>query len=305
MFGDDFGLFISTLFRFYQFSTAKIKKTFLHDLVLKILLRFEKELVMSLSGFLMFLIPALEDNVPENQHLAYLILDKTEKFVGTSKLYGEIWKTVLRTPRARLPALKHILTKKLPKNIDEMVSLNDGTVNNSNAAKATKIFPSKYNLVIRQGQLIVGFLKSYPEELSSDELEEYPDWYRKEIKYIQKVKRAAGKNLEKLKRDKIADAKKLRTAEELTIENCSLEESLEKEREKVLEAYQYFYYPNRANLVVNALLVGLSSFDDQLVRRATFDFLKSHIDIESLDFMSREEKVRLIEVALLNMKIND
>ena len=51
------------------------------------------------------------------------ILWKTEQIVGTSKLYGEIWKTMLRSPRTRLTAIKY-LDLKIPKNIDEAASMN-------------------------------------------------------------------------------------------------------------------------------------------------------------------------------------
>ena len=78
MFGTDLGLFLSTLFKFYQFATYQVKRKFLEKLVIEKLLRFEKELVMSLSGFLMFLVPALEDNSQENVSKAYEILAQTE-----------------------------------------------------------------------------------------------------------------------------------------------------------------------------------------------------------------------------------
>ena len=48
------------------------------------------------------------------------ILAKTEQIVGTSKFFGEIWKTMIRTPRARLSAIK-FLDRKIPKNIKQAV----------------------------------------------------------------------------------------------------------------------------------------------------------------------------------------
>lgn len=48
------------------------------------------------------------------------ILADTEKMVGTSEFYGEIWKAMLRTPRARLPAIKY-LDKKIPKTLKQAV----------------------------------------------------------------------------------------------------------------------------------------------------------------------------------------
>ena len=53
------------------------------------------------------------------------ILKKAEKIVGTSKLFGEIWKTMLRSPRSRLTAIKY-LEQKIPKHMYEAVELNKG-----------------------------------------------------------------------------------------------------------------------------------------------------------------------------------
>lgn len=87
------------------------------------------------------------------------------------------------------------------------------------------------------------------------------------------------------------------------------------EREKMemlaqhdLEAYCYFYYPNREHLLINALIKGLSIQDNMdnpvYVNRATFDFLITHMPISS-ELLSDEEKVRLLESALLNLKLRD
>ena len=75
-----------------------------------------------------------------------------------------------------------------------------------------------------------------------------------------------------------------------------------------LEAYCYFYYPNREHLLINALLKGLSIQDNMenpvYVNRATFDFLITHLPISG-DLLSDEEKIRLLEAALLNLKLRD
>jgi len=41
-------------------------------------------------------------------------LTETEKIVGTSKFFGEIWKCMMRTPRCRVSSMKY-LSKKIPK----------------------------------------------------------------------------------------------------------------------------------------------------------------------------------------------
>ena len=51
--------------------------------------------------------------------------------------------------------------------------------------------------------------------------------------------------------------------------------SLRKDKDK--NAFFYFYYPNKENLVVNALLSGLDIRENSVyVNRATFDFIISH-----------------------------
>ena len=75
-----------------------------------------------------------------------------------------------------------------------------------------------------------------------------------------------------------------------------------------IEAYCYFYYPNREHLVINALLKGLSIQDNMdnpvYVNRACFDFLITHLPIQS-ELLSDEEKIRVLEAALLNLKLRD
>ena len=75
-----------------------------------------------------------------------------------------------------------------------------------------------------------------------------------------------------------------------------------------LEAYCYFYYPNREHLVINALTKGLSISDNLdnpvYVNRATFDFLSTQLPITT-KALSDEEKIRLLEAALLNLKLRD
>ena len=69
-----------------------------------------------------------------------------------------------------------------------------------------------------------------------------------------------------------------------------------------MEAYQYFYYPNKQNLVNNALLFALQGDKNQLVNRATLDFLISHMPITN-NLNSKEEKIRLVEGALMTLVI--
>ena len=75
-------------------------------------------------------------------------------------------------------------------------------------------------------------------------------------------------------------------------------------RKAIIRALLFFYYPNRPNLVVNALLSGLHHKEENLVVRMTLDFLVSHIPIDG-DFVEKEELVRLVEGALLSLTMRD
>jgi hypothetical protein len=45
------------------------------------------------------------------------ILKETEKIVGTSRFFGEIWKTMLRTPKCALHTIRY-LKKRIPENVE-------------------------------------------------------------------------------------------------------------------------------------------------------------------------------------------
>lgn len=108
-------LFFSGLFNFYQFAAFEVKQSFL-ELIRVYVLQMKKELILSLPGFMLCMLPALEDQNSEILKKVENILSETEKIVGTSEFYGEIWKAMLRTPRARLSAIRY-LDKRIPKNL--------------------------------------------------------------------------------------------------------------------------------------------------------------------------------------------
>ena len=122
VFGDYMGLFISDLYNFYENAGFEVKRAFL-ELVDEDILSFEKELLMSLGAFLQCILPALDDSNEDMLAKVNKILLKTEMIVGTSKLYGEIWKTILRSPRARVMSLK-FLNEKIPRDVDDAAALN-------------------------------------------------------------------------------------------------------------------------------------------------------------------------------------
>ena len=282
IFGSDMGLFISNLYNFYQFADFQVKRSFL-DLVANYILRFEKELLMSLSAFVLCIVPALDDQDVGMVARIHDILHRTELIVGTSRLYGEIWKTMLRSPRTRLTAIKY-LEQKIPRSIDEAATLNpsqDGDDNTPVSAphKRTKIYPARYNMVITGGQVVV-------ETCDYSKTESLPDWATLEMNMLECVRANAGANMEQRHKARELDAQG------------------ERGRKAATRGLLYFYYPNRPNLVINALLSGLHSREDNLVVRATFDFLISHVEIDG-DFIEKEERVRLVEGALLTLTIRD
>jgi hypothetical protein len=93
------------------------------------------------------MLPALEEQNSDQLKSIERVLLLTEKIVGTSKFFGEIWKTIIRSPRCRLPAMKY-LDRKIPKDVEAAQRLmgNDGT-------KCVNL--AQYGLVVREGKVIV------------------------------------------------------------------------------------------------------------------------------------------------------
>jgi hypothetical protein len=58
--GTDLGLFYSGLFNFYQFAAFEVKRQFL-KIIQEYVLKLKRELLLSLPGFLLCMLPALED----------------------------------------------------------------------------------------------------------------------------------------------------------------------------------------------------------------------------------------------------
>ena len=79
---------------------------------------------MSLPGFMLCMLPALEDQSSEILKLVEHILKETEIIVGSSEFFGEIWKAMLRTPRARLSAIRY-LDKRIPATLKKACDLRD------------------------------------------------------------------------------------------------------------------------------------------------------------------------------------
>jgi hypothetical protein len=68
------------------------------------------------------MLPALEDQDSNKNKRVEAILQQTERIVGTSEFFGEIWKAMLRTPRTRISAIKY-LDKKIPRDLEAAKAL--------------------------------------------------------------------------------------------------------------------------------------------------------------------------------------
>lgn len=134
-------LFFSGLFNFYQFAAFEVKQNFL-QLVENYMLKLHKEVILSLPGFILCMLPALEEQNSEILRRVEGILKKTEEIVGTSVFCGEVWKAMLRTPRARLSAIKY-LEKRIP--------------NSPRHAVKDTIYPADYKIMIINREVTVQY----------------------------------------------------------------------------------------------------------------------------------------------------
>ena len=145
--GGDLGLFYSGLFNFYQFAAFEVKDPFL-TIIERYILQLDKELVLSLPGFMICMLPALEDQNAQVLKKVEEILRKTEEAVGTSEFFGEVWKAMLRTQRCRLSAIKY-LEKRIPRDLDGARALSK--------QEKPQVFASKYTVKVvdQKVQLVV------------------------------------------------------------------------------------------------------------------------------------------------------
>ena len=104
--GEDLGLFYSGLLNFYEIAEITEKEKFLNFIENQIL-KLKRELLLSLPGFILCMISALDYNNPNTKlnEQVEKILNNTETIVGTSTFFGELWKCILRSPKCRLSAI--------------------------------------------------------------------------------------------------------------------------------------------------------------------------------------------------------
>jgi hypothetical protein len=113
-FGDSLGLFYGPLFNAFNNLKQKEKKAYI-AIIKDYVVKWKEELVVSFPGFIIAMIHGLDDFKAEERKPFEEILDEAQKVVGTSRFFGEIWKTMLRSPKCCEPAIKY-LDSKIPRN---------------------------------------------------------------------------------------------------------------------------------------------------------------------------------------------
>ncbi|CAI2382310.1 unnamed protein product [Moneuplotes crassus] len=136
-FGSGLGVLLSGLFGFYQYAAFEVKEKFL-DIVEEEILMLVKELHVCLGGFMVCILPALDDQSETITKKVEEILNKTEEIVGTKMFYGTIWMTLMRSSRTRIGGFKYI-EKYIPKSLD--------------ACRRRKIYPIKMVIKCFENQL--------------------------------------------------------------------------------------------------------------------------------------------------------
>lgn len=107
--GADLGLYSSGLFPFFQFARMGNKVLYLNNIIKKHYLEIsDQELVLCLSGFLVSILPGLEEQNDNLLKSLKEIFIKARQKVGDSCFYGMLWTVILRTQRMRLAGMKYI-----------------------------------------------------------------------------------------------------------------------------------------------------------------------------------------------------
>jgi hypothetical protein len=138
-FGEGLGVFLSGLFGFYQYAAFEVKEKFL-DIVDEQILKLVKELHVCLGGFMVCILPALDDQSEAITKKVDEILIKTETIVGTKMFYGTVWMTLMRSSRTRIGGYKYI-EKHIPKNVE--------------ASKVKRIHPIRMIMKCFENQLYI------------------------------------------------------------------------------------------------------------------------------------------------------
>ena len=69
----------------------------------------DQELILCLPGFLVSILPGLDDQNEQIHKLIKEIFGKTRQKVGETNFFGVFWAVILRTTRVRLSGLKYLV----------------------------------------------------------------------------------------------------------------------------------------------------------------------------------------------------
>lgn len=108
--GADLGLYSVGLFPFFQFATVPNKTLYLNNIIKKHYLELtDDEFRSCLPGFLISILPCLDD---QNEALIKSIKEifaRARQKVEDTEFYGQLWSVILRTHRIRLVGMKYAM----------------------------------------------------------------------------------------------------------------------------------------------------------------------------------------------------
>ena len=108
--GEDLGLYSVGLFPFFQFATVPNKTLYLNNIIKKHYLELtDEEFTLCLPGFLVSILPCLDDQNESLIKSIREIFSKARQKVGDECFYGQLWTVILRTQRIRLVGMKYAM----------------------------------------------------------------------------------------------------------------------------------------------------------------------------------------------------
>jgi hypothetical protein len=107
--GADLGIYSSGLFPFFQYASSGNKTAYLNVIKKHYLEISDQELTLCLPGFLVSILPGLEDQNEQIHKLIKEIFSKARQKVGEINFFGVYWAVILRTTRVRLSGMKYLV----------------------------------------------------------------------------------------------------------------------------------------------------------------------------------------------------
>lgn len=102
-------MYSSGLFPFFQFASVPNKSLFLNNIIRKHYLEIaDQELALALPGFLVSILPGLDEQNEALIKTLKEIFERVRSKVGESHFFGVLWTVILRTHRIRLAGIKYL-----------------------------------------------------------------------------------------------------------------------------------------------------------------------------------------------------